>query len=53
VWIVAYRDGDGCVPLHGPGTAGFGLTNFEFTIDAHTGKVLGEGSSGRPVSCRV
>jgi hypothetical protein len=53
VWIVTYRGGDVCVPLHGPGTAGFGLTNFEYTIDARTGSVISEGSSGRAVSCRV
>lgn len=45
---MTYRGGDVCVPPHRPGTAGFGLTNFEFTIDARTGNVLIEGSSGRP-----
>jgi len=51
VWVVTYRGGDVCVPLHGPNTAGFGITTFELTIDAHTGKVLAEGSSGRPATC--
>jgi hypothetical protein len=52
IWVVTYRGGDVCVPPHGSGTAGFGLTTFEFMIDARTGEVLTEGSSGRQVSCR-
>jgi hypothetical protein len=51
VWIVTYRGGDVCVPGHGPSTAGLGVTNVGFTIDAHTGKVLSEGASGLPVDC--
>jgi hypothetical protein len=51
VWIVTYRGGNVCSRLHGPNTAGLGLTNVAFTIDAHTGKVLSEASSGRAVNC--
>src|SRR6478672_8856866 len=50
VWLVSYQGGDVCMPTHGPGPA-LGTPNLDFVIEAHTGKVLGEGSSGRPVAC--
>lgn len=50
IWLVTYRGGDVCMPTHGPGPA-LGVRNVSFIIEAHTGKMLGEDSTGLAVDC--